>query len=522
MRTIPIYLSRVFLNRILIILFGLGIIVAFTYKVGDVPFGLFCDEALIATTSKRIIQGEFQLVFVEPFFYRHFDYILGLLTVITTAPFVLIGPLTDFAVRYTSIVYSLLSLLVLGFTLRKMRLSFYLPLIFLAFSPLYFLVAHTNFGHSISFLTTSLGLYFWHSHQIKNSKKRLFLSGILIGLSMYGYTSYMIGAPVLVGSLVIAELFRHKLIFSKYASLVILLLGFMICLLPFGYVSKIESGFFNRFEEKFGNNSGTAHDIIANVVRNYPKYFGINELFLKAEQELPGGFITRHSIKSHGMYLKIYAPVLMVSLLAFLFYKDKKKVEYAPYFLLFLLSPLTDVLTTSIERPPYPFALYYSQISIPFIVAYALRVGKNITKLVPQIQVKRLHVAFMSLMLLEITQLLVHFYRDYPRYSADYWGWQYGPKAIVRYFKEHQSEYDQLLMTGYFNQPQALLDFYNYDGECAKCMIGGITQFNPDYRQLFAMRTEELSTISQNYVTKAVITLPNASPAYSIIEIKSD
>lgn len=516
------HLSQSQIKSLVGVILGLVIIAAYTFKVGSVPFGLFCDEALIATTSKKLITGEFRSLFVAPFFYHHFDYVLGLLTVISVMPFVLVGPLTEFAVRYASIIYSLLSLLVLGFTLKKMKTSFVIPLLLLAFSPLYFLVAHTNFGHSISFLMTCLGLYFWHSHQTKNSRKRFFLSGILIGISMYGYTSYMIGAPLIIGSLVFSELFRHKFNIRKSASAAILLLGFMMCLVPFGYVSKTENSFFNRFEEKFGDNSASSLDLLINSAKNYPKYFGVDELFLKGEQELPGGFITRHSLKSHGQYLKLYAPVLAFSLFAFIFIKDKRKWEFAPYFLLFFLTPLTDVLTTTESRPPYPFALFPGLLSVPFITAYALRVGKKIRTGVLQINQKLLAMVFVALLGLEIGSVLVHFYRDYPKYSADYWGWQYGPKAIVSYFKEHQSEYDQLLMTGYFNQPQALLDFYNFDGACIKCKIGGINQFDPGYRQLFAVRTEELATMNQDYITKHIITLPNGNPAYSIIEIKPD
>lgn len=516
------HISKSQISSLLAVILGLGIIAAFTFKAGAVPSGLFCDEALIATTSKKLITGEFKSLFVAPFFYHHFDYILGLLTVISVMPFVLVGPLTDFAVRYASIIYSLLSLLVLGFTLKKMRASFVIPLLLLAFSPLYFLVAHTNFGHSISFLMTCLGLYFWHSHQTNTSKKRLFLSGILIGISMYGYTSYMVGAPLIIGSLVFSELFRHKFKVQKSAPVAFLLLGFMICLVPFGYVSNTESSFFNRFEEKFGDNSTSTRVILINLAKNYPKYFGANELFLKGEQELPGGFITRHSLKSHGQYLKLYAPVLAFSLFAFIFMKDKKKWEFAPYFIMFLLMPLTDIITTNASRPPYPFALFPGLLSVPFITAYAQRVGTKMSTAIPQINQKLLVLVFVALLGFEISSLLVHFYRDYPKYSADYWGWQYGPKTIVQYFIAHQAEYDQLFMTGYFNQPQALLDFYNFNDTCFKCKIGGIDQFDSDYRQLFALRTEELTTVTQDFITKKIIALPNGNPAYSLIEIIPD
>lgn len=519
LRSINAIRSKVVSSHCLIFIAGLVVVFSFLYNVGNVPHGLFCDEALIGTASKQLIQGELSHLFIKPFFYRHFDYTLGMLHLVATAPFVAIGPLSDVAVRYASVFYSLSGLLVLGLILKRFKISPLVPLLLLAYSPLFFLVAHANFGHAISFLVTCVGLYAWSTRNESKHYWRECIAGLLIGLSMYGYTGYMLSAAILLFCLVIPEFFQHGRQFKLYMPILMLIASFTVSVIPFFYQLKTNPDFLLRFKDKFGTQEASISHVAVNLVKNYPKYFGIDELYLKGEQELPGGFVSRHSLKGHGMYLRMYAPILVLAFFAFLFTKDKKKWEFAPYFLLFLLSPLTDALTTNESRPPYPFALFPGLLSVPFITAYAQRVGTKMSTAIPQINQKLLAIVFVALLGLEISSVLVHFYRDYPQYSSDYWGWQYGPKEIVRYFKEHQSEYDQLLMTGYFNQPQALLDFYNFDGQCTKCMIGGITQFDPEQRQLFALRTEELSTISQKYVTKAVITLPNGNPAYSMIEI---
>lgn len=76
-------------------------------------------------------------------------------------------------------------------------------------------------------------------------------------------------------------------------------------------------------------------------------------------------------------------------------------------------------------------------------------------------------------------------------------------------------------MTGDFNEPSSLLSFYNYDGKCSKCYIGGVDSIKRDKRQLFAIRVDELSDFADHindYSIKKTIYLPNGEKAFYILQ----
>lgn len=506
-------------KKVISILLFSSISFLFFYRVGTIPAGLFCDEAEIGNVAYQLIKGDISTYFLPVFFYRHFNYVLGYLPVISVAPFVFIFGLSELSVRLSSVIYALLGLFFVYLTLRELSVRRIYPLFLLAFTPLFFHISRINFGHTPSFLFVSLGLFLLVKYRKTKKLFYLITSGLSFGISSYGYGGYMIGTPILIISLFFADILHNKFNIRKYKGIVIVGLVFLAAYLPIFYQLKYNPDFSQRLRDK---NDGESIDFIQKIpvfIRNYPKYFSYDYLFSKGEIEQPGAFITRHSIQGNGVYLKVYAAIIIIGFFNLLFIKDEQKKYFTPFFILFLLSPLADLFTTKDGSPPYSFSLFYSLISVPFITAYALKIIDYFPKkILPKNNSRLLSIVVFSILFIEINLFLNNYY-DYPLHSSDFWGWQYGPKEIVEYFAAEKNNYDELYMTGYFNRPSSLLSFYNYDNKCENCFVGGVDQIDNHKKQLFALRPEEVNSLKpEDYFIKTVIYLPDDSEAYYVIE----
>jgi hypothetical protein len=111
-----------------------------------------------------------------------------------------------------------------------------------------------------------------------------------------------------------------------------------------------------------------------------------------------------------------------------------------------------------------------------------------------------------------------HYFRDYPRLSAGYWGWQDGPQQIMSRFLRLQDRYDDLFMDGTFNAPEVFIPFYT-GNQCRKCRIGDSQAYNPNRRQLFALRPESLKPNEFEYVQRDEIRLAGNQPGFLLVEI---
>jgi hypothetical protein len=63
------------------------------------------------------------------------------------------------------------------------------------------------------------------------------------------------------------------------------------------------------------------------------------------------------------------------------------------------------------------------------------------------------------LLFIEILLFMSMYFLWYPRaYARD---WQYGHQAAATYLQEHENEYDRIVMTKWYGEPQLFLAFYN-------------------------------------------------------------
>lgn len=111
----------------------------------------------------------------------------------------------------------------------------------------------------------------------------------------------------------------------------------------------------------------------------------------------------------------------------------------------------------------------------------------------------------------------------YPTYSSDYWGWQFGPRAILSYFVAHKTEYDDLVMIPNFNAPEVFLKFYTQN-TCPNCKLGTPSAaYDPKRRQIFAVTPDYMNSTKNTFVYKPIgaIDYPGGSQAFILTEVIS-
>ena len=114
-----------------------------------------------------------------------------------------------------------------------------------------------------------------------------------------------------------------------------------------------------------------------------------------------------------------------------------------------------------------------------------------------------------------------HFYfQKYPLVSADFWGWQYGPKEIVTYFEEQKQHYVEFYLIGEFNAPDIFFRFYAPHG-CQTCSVAAPHEvFTPLKKQLFAVSQTYLKEHPEiNFFAKKTVYYPSGIPAFIIGEV---
>jgi len=133
------------------------IIFFYLYKIGDIPNGLFADEAEIGYRSYQLIHGDSSFL-VTPFFYHHFNYILGALPIYATSPFIAMFGLSEFSVRFSSATYSILTLIIIYLIFKKLKITYiWQSILLFSFTPIYFHISRINFGHMPSIFLLFLG-----------------------------------------------------------------------------------------------------------------------------------------------------------------------------------------------------------------------------------------------------------------------------------------------------------------------------------------------------------------------------
>jgi hypothetical protein len=538
------------------------VLVIYLRDIGANPAGLFCDEAEIGLEAYRMLHGHADVTSV-PLFYHHFGYDLGFLGPLATAPFVAIFGLDDAGVRISAAMLSLIMLATIYATLRRLKIPYAaVAVAFYAFSPIVLHLSRVNFGHAPSMLLIAVGFDRFVVARQSGRRTPAMIAGVLLGASAYGNPSFYVAGPLIIGAIGISEVFYNRRQWHAYTTYG-LTAGFAAAWgLPLVFLALTDETFWRRFNEKNAFNAPWfTMERFRQLVENYPKYFSKAFLFDVGEVGLPGGFISRHSVAGAGELSEVALPFVLVGLIAvYLLRHDHSARFILPWGIVAVMYPLPDLISTSSDRPPYTLSLFGTSLCLPYLAGWCLRglqaFGEGqvrwddvlprrlralfglATKSGEPVQSQRAAAYPMfapisaGVLLLWVVIAGWRFYegpyRHYPEVSADYWGWQYGPRQMIAYFLEHKDEYDEFIMDGNFNEAYIFLDFYIRDPDVRRrASIGDLSRLDPTKRQLFGIRSETWNRLpgtqvpSKSYmVIDEVIPYPNGNDAMYLMELR--
>jgi hypothetical protein len=118
---------------------------------------------------------------------------------------------------------------------------------------------------------------------------------------------------------------------------------------------------------------------------------------------------------------------------------------------------------------------------------------------------------------------------DYPTYSSGWWGWQWGPQAIVPYFEAHRNQYARELWNAEANAPDELLTFYTTPntGQCPQCGITNVADPNavsadylPNSPELWAVNPDIFASSTLRLLPHRIVghlTFPGGQVAYLFV-----
>ncbi len=492
-------------------LFALGAILLLgavlrIYNVGDNPYGFFADEASFGYNAYTIVHyGTDEHGVRFPFLFRAFgDYKLPVFTY-ALVPFVAVFGLTETAVRLTSATFGIATIGAIYLLARLMFRSEgagLLAALVLAVEPWHVHYSRTGFEFISYPLFLIVGLLLFLQGR---ERPRLWpVAAAALGLTFYAYRAAWVFVPLLLPALALLywqDLRRHWRLAALSAAV------FLVLLLPLGAHLLFGPG--DRIREVAVLGAEQRRD--RSVWETYEAYFGVSFLFERGDN----GPITRHYLPGHGQLYWLQAPFLLLGLIAIARQPSKERLLLA---LALAVYPIGGVLT---DTNPISSRTIHGSLLLALLTTVGLVTAVGALRRLPTAWARPAVATFAALLVLiggfQVAGYLRRYHGEYPRLSAGYWGWQWGPEAIMPYFVRVQGEYDDLILDGEFNAPYIFFRFYAPD-DCAKCRIGDADAYDPRRRQLFALRPQHLGPPYQ-YAVKETLHYPDGEVAFRIVEI---
>lgn len=559
-------MKKLFTEIILILLILLLGFLIRIYKVNANPPGFFCDEAAIGYNAYSLLKtgiDEYGKSF--PFFFRSFGDYRNPVPIYLMIPSIAVLGLNEFSIRLTSVIAGSLTILFLyliGEKLFNPRVGL-ISAFFLAISPWH--IHFSRFGSEYIFFPFLFSLAFFVF--LIGLKKRgyLILASFLFGTTLYTYYPAWLVVPLFIIGLVFIyrqTLFKDKKFFITF--LVIFLLALTPLYLGFKKGTAITR--WNRVSVFKHSSDRNYRELTKGMFDTYIAHFSYNFLLEKGDIDYPGHFITRFSSRGTGELYFFQLPLLI--LWVFPFFRNRKNPGYQSLLLMLMLYPLGSTFIGTDGGGPFAFRSIFGVIPFQIITAAALAwiafklglmkppcpwegelslgskkdlggsassfpassssmegrgfrrngIKRQWSKLIKIV----LGFIFIIAVLFSLTKYLYNYHFNYPLYSSDFWGWQFGPREVMKYFLSAKDRYDDLFMMGDFNSPEIFIKFYDPKNLCLNhCQIGGLERLDFKRKQLYAIGENRIKEIPSklNFIIKEKIIYPNGMPAFYLGEI---
>lgn len=460
-------------NKWLILIF-ITILASFLrlYQLDKVPPGFHIDEVTVGYNAYSILEtgrdenGNFLPVYIDSFGdFRPAGYFY------LTMPAIKFLGLTEFAVRFPSALFGVLTVILLFFlteNIFKNRFIAFLSAFLLAISPWHIIITRATSETSVAIFLVTLGTYLFFVGTEKKKLWYFFFTFLAFFTSFYFYHTPRIFVPLLfIGLLILTwskmgsrGLRQGTLFFLTIcigASLLLFLSGSGKS--RFNQVSIFaHPGVQLRLDEQIREEfSGTNtilvrvfHNKLVNfgleVLSNYGKHFSFDFLFTK------GGLPIRYVVPEAGLLYLFELPFLLLAVL-FIF-REKDRLSLLPVWWL-LVGPVAASLTfediPNVQRASFMLPSLQMLTAYGFYTAWKKGKGKNYRGVL---------VGWISLILFFSVFYFLHQYFIHQRAYRP-WYRNYGFKELITEINKLSPAYQKIILTREPNDPYIYIFFYN-------------------------------------------------------------
>ena len=490
----------------LIFLLGIGLRL---YHLTDVPHGFFGDEAAIGYNAYTIFHSgvdEYGKHF--PLFFQSFGDYKDPVQIYFTVPFIALFGLSEFATRLPSVVWGIVTILgvyLVTTEIKKSRIAGLFGAFAAAVMP--WLIHYNRAGFELNSYAALWTITVYCFLKAQNRKIFFYFCAFFLGLTLFSYQPAKLLVPLLLIGFFITyhhSILRHKIVVLQSSLL------FLIFAIPM-IVSFFDVAGIARFTAvSVFSGKLTSQEIVGRVISNYFDQLS-PAFFLTGEPT----FITRHFI--HGLLplLPVTFPFLVIGLFYILLTIRKASSQFLIWLL--LLYPVAGAVV--LEAP-------FTSRAVIGAPLFAVLIGIGVERAIHLGRHKIGKIAVggaIAVLFMVNTVIFCQFYfTQYPLYSSDYWGWQYGAKSIMQYFLSHKSQYDDLAMAGDFNGAEIFLKFYDPTHTCTNCITAKPNDiFDSKRKQLFALTPDDMEKdTSFVYHPVGEIFYPDNTKAFLLVTVQ--
>ncbi len=498
------------------------------YQLGDLPAGLYCDEAALGFNAHTIAHGAVdEHGNVLPLYFWSFDltYKNPVYVYAAAVPVRLLG-LDEFSVRLTSALFGVGTVIGIFFLGRAL----YAPWVG-AWAALWLAVCpwHLHFSR-IAFELISFPFLFvigvTSLSGFVRGRRSLGRAACFLGLCVYAYAIANLFVPLFLFGFVV--LFLPELCRRRREALGACLVLLMTVAPAAVFQARAPERATRYFRENTVLQPGVrAADAARSFVENYAQFF--SPAFLLTD----GDPIPRHAVAGFGELLPVTLAFAALGILVALWRRDRVSALVLWWLVLYPVAP-----SLMIESPSASRGLIGAPV---FCLLAGLGVHASLRGLARIAPWRPVRVVLQALVIAAILyvlqsqarQYLRAYFFEYPTYAAaTYRGFQYGYREVIRYMESQRAAYDRLLLTiTEANQPLIFPLFYRApDPEMwLATRDSGYSLFDPAVfdpadpeagRVLAALHPSDLA-FYRDYTIKKTIVAPGGQTAFVIAELRT-
>lgn len=462
----------------LVFLISLISLLALSYKLENIPNGIYVDEAVSGFNAYSILKtGKDEYGKEFPIAFRFFgSYSPPLYVYLTTIPVFIFG-LNEYSVRIISVICASLFIFILFGFLKNMEIDKkIIPLLLLLFiiTPWNFFYARTGYELYLGFFLFSLGVFLlW-----KSLTKKIWLPAGLIILSVSTYASHpqIYSAPMFIlGFLIlfIKQIDRKYLLYGLVVSLAIQM-PHLSLLSTNAFLNKSDLFYLNEIllaSEKIPLPQFISIPLsfLFSFLARIISYFSLNSLFFFPDPD-PQRSMPEISVFYNWMVVPFLIGIFAVFL----------KIHKSAKFLILLVS--STIIPASLTRDPFS-----TQRALGLLLPFFLIICIGISKIYTKIGFKKFIAVYLAIFCVSIIVLWRSYFVLLPAERAK--DWSYGYKTLAQFIsKNHDSKFviDQsrlkpaYIEIAFFNKTDPSVLQESTDRKIRKDYYND-NEFNPNY-----------------------------------------